>query len=209
MTTGQLKAKEAEVDDTVYDPSVSVDSVFNKVQDLQDICTLLGKHKTDTQLVDMSYLIFQKSGIFMDSLLRWNKKASVDQTFTNLKSFMRNEYLALQEVRGLTVNNSILNQANIAQQINEIKEHQDHVALNLKNELADNIMKSLKALNMGNKNISPSFHPYGLGPAQQYHSYMNSDPPLDMYQQHQQMNLMPQNDDPVLQQLLSQFSSMQ
>lgn len=30
-----------------------------------------------------------------------------------------------------------------------------------------------------------------------------------MYQQHQQMNLMPQNDDPVLQQLLSQFSSMQ
>ena len=122
---------------------------------------------------------------------------------------MRNEYLALQEVGGLTVNNSILNQANIAQQINEIKEHQDHVALNLKNELADNIMKSLKALNMGNKNISPSFHPYGLGPAQQYHSYMNSDPPLDMYQQHQQMNLMPQNDDPVLQQLLSQFSSMQ
>ena len=173
LTTGQLKAKEAEVDDTVYDPSVSVDSVFNKVQDLQDICTLLGKHKTDTQLVDMSYLIFQKSGIFMDSLLRWNKKASVDQTFTNLKSFMRNEYLALQEVGGLTVNNSILNQANIAQQINEIKEHQDHVALNLKNELADNIMKSLKALNMGNENISPSFHPYGLGPAQQYHSYMN------------------------------------
>ena len=65
LTTGQLKAKEAEVDDTMYDPSLSVDSVFNKVQDLQDICTLLGKHKSDTQLVDMAYLIFQKSGIFI------------------------------------------------------------------------------------------------------------------------------------------------
>ena len=73
LTTCQLKGKEAEVDDTIYDPSRSVDSVFNKVQDLQDICTLLSKHKSDMQLVDMSYLIFQKSGIFMDSLLRWNK----------------------------------------------------------------------------------------------------------------------------------------
>ena len=65
------------------------------------------------QLVDMSYLIFQKSGIFMDSLLRWNKKSSAPHTFTNFKAFMRDEYLALQEVGGLSVNNSILNQANI------------------------------------------------------------------------------------------------
>ena len=74
ITTGQLKAKEMEVDQMVYDPSTSVETIFNKIQDFQDICGLIGKDKTDSQLVDTAYLIFQKSGLFRDSLIRWNKK---------------------------------------------------------------------------------------------------------------------------------------
>ena len=61
---GQLQAKEeAELDDTVYDLTFSVDSIFNKIQDLQDVCSLLSKDKTDTQLVDIAYLILKKSSI--------------------------------------------------------------------------------------------------------------------------------------------------
>ena len=77
----------------VYDPSTSVETIFNKIQDLQDICGLIGKDKTDSQLVDTAYLIFQKSGLFQDSLLRWNKKAEPDKTFQNLKLFIWSEYL--------------------------------------------------------------------------------------------------------------------
>ena len=60
----------------VYDPSTNVETIFNKIQDCQDICGLIGKDKTDSQLVDTAYLIFQKSGLFRDSLLRWKKSGT-------------------------------------------------------------------------------------------------------------------------------------
>ena len=50
------------------------DSVFNKLQDFQDICNLVGQPKHDYQLVNMAYIIFQKVPNFHDSLIRWNRK---------------------------------------------------------------------------------------------------------------------------------------
>ena len=84
-----------------------------KIDDFQDVCVLTSNAKSDTQLVNMAYLIFQKSGIFMNSLREWNKKTPADKTYVNMKSFMRNEYLQLQEVGGLTIQNSMTNQANL------------------------------------------------------------------------------------------------
>ena len=104
---------ESEIDDIIYDPATQVDSVFNKIDDFQDVCVLTSNAKSDTQLVNMAYLIFQKSGIFMNSLREWNKKTPADKTYVNMKSFMRNEYLQLQEVGGLTIQNSMTNQANL------------------------------------------------------------------------------------------------
>ena len=78
-----------------YAPSKSIDSVFNRVQDFQDICSPLQNRKTDMKLVTYAYLVFQKAGIFMTSLLDWNKKAIGERTFENLKVFMRKEYREL------------------------------------------------------------------------------------------------------------------
>ena len=58
ITTGQFKVVESEIDDLIYDPATNVDTIFNKIQDFQDLCLLIGKTKSDTQLVDMAYLIF-------------------------------------------------------------------------------------------------------------------------------------------------------
>ena len=73
------------------------------------------------QLVTYAYLIFQKTGIFMEGLKVWNSKASNLKTFGNLKLHMRREYSDLQEVGGLTIQNTMPNQANIIQ---ELKDHQ-------------------------------------------------------------------------------------
>ena len=80
------------VDDTVYDPSKNIDTVFNKIQEYQDLCTLLQNPKTDKQLVTYAYLIFQKSGIFMQSLKDWNVKLPGAQTFPNV---MRQQHCEL------------------------------------------------------------------------------------------------------------------
>ena len=73
----------------IYDPSQMVDSVFNKIDDFQDLCVLTGHEKTDTQLCTMAYLMFQNTGIFMDSLKLWNQKLRADQSYAIMKTFMR------------------------------------------------------------------------------------------------------------------------
>ena len=76
----------------------------------------------------------------MDSLLCWNKKPDADKTFTNLKIFMQEEYHALQEVGGLSVNNLVINQANIIKQLKDLQVHQNNIAMSLKEDLSANIM---------------------------------------------------------------------
>ena len=59
---------------------------------------MISNDKTDTQLVTYTYLIFEKSGIFMDGLKVWNAKIAQDHIFTSFKTHIREEYLDLQEV---------------------------------------------------------------------------------------------------------------
>ena len=99
LSPTQLKAKETDIDNIIYNPSWNVDTVFNKTQDFQDLCIMINNNKTDTQLVTYAYLFFQKAGILMDALKTWNTKIAADCTFTNLKTYMRKEYLDLQEVK--------------------------------------------------------------------------------------------------------------
>ena len=56
----QLKAKETDVDNIIYDHSCNVETVFNKIQDFQDLCIMISNDKTDTQLVTYAYLIFRR-----------------------------------------------------------------------------------------------------------------------------------------------------
>ena len=53
---------------TMYDPSNPVEIVFNQTKNFQDLCTLLGKTKTNGHLITLGYLIFTKTRIFMDAL---------------------------------------------------------------------------------------------------------------------------------------------
>ena len=78
---------------------------------------MINNSKTDTQLVTYAYLIFQKSDIFMDALTIWNIKIASDRTLANLRTHIRKEYLDLQEVGGLTINNSSLSQVNMVQEL--------------------------------------------------------------------------------------------
>ena len=68
LSPSQLKERERVIYHMIYDPSQPIDSVFNKIQDFNDLCMLIQNQKTDTQLVIHAYLVFQKTGFFMTSL---------------------------------------------------------------------------------------------------------------------------------------------
>ena len=137
LSPTELKEKEMVIDNFVYDPSTNVDMVFNAIQNFNELCTLLNNARSDTQLVTYAYLIFQRTGIFMEGLKSWNSKASNLKTFKEFKKHMRQEYSDLQDVGGLTVNNSLTNQSNIIQ---ELKAHQELMTNNMKSEFNANLM---------------------------------------------------------------------
>ena len=67
---------------------------------------------------------------------------------------MHQEYLDLQEVGRLTVNNSLLNQANVIQ---ELKDHQQLMTNNLKSDITTNLMNTFKALNLVEENVEDEY----------------------------------------------------
>ena len=203
LTPAQLKQRETEIDNIIYDPTQNIDQVFNKIQKFQDICTLTSNARTDKQLVTYAYLIFQKSGIFMEALKKWNKKPAADQTYSNMKTFMRKEYNDLDAVGGLTVANSSINM------VKELKEHQEFLANNMKESLKQEFAETIQALNLTNEeeNMDPNPPPQYNFPfpmqAQPFLAENNYICP--------QANAMPtpQPSANVLQTLLSQMQQMQ
>ena len=76
----------------------------------------------------------------MDSLNTWNRKTHQDKTYVNMKIFMRSEYSDLDEVGGLSPNNSILKQANILQELNN---HQEEIAAWMENNWKINMIDAM------------------------------------------------------------------
>ena len=70
---------------------------------------------------------------------------------------MRQKYLDLQDVDGLTINTTVSNQANIIQ---ELKDHQVLISNSLKQELNENLMHTFQALNLIKTNANnPQYQP--------------------------------------------------
>ena len=89
LSPAQLKERERAIDNMVYNPATTIDSVFNKIHDFQDICILLKHIKTDIQLITYTYLVFQKVGILMTSLKDWNAKKSTIKNSARFKIYTR------------------------------------------------------------------------------------------------------------------------
>lgn len=203
LSPSQLKARERVIDDMIYNPSLTIDSVFNKIQDFQDICILLQNTKTDTQLITYAYLVFQKTGIFMTSLKEWNAKIPALKTFAGFKLFMRQQYLDLDAVGGLTVQNSSLNM------MQELKNSHEQLSNTLKHEVQTGIREELQAFNLSlqQENINPNLPPQWAGYGNQFmqipETTSDDPPPL------QQMFGVTDNNNPMMTQLLQQMQAMQ
>ena len=153
LSPQQLKERESNLDNYNYDPSTHINTVFNKIQDFQDICYLVGQAKPDYQLVNQAYIILQKIPIFKDSLISWNKR-QVNKSYSDFKTFMRSEYNELQKVGGLTVGNTMLQSANLLKEIQEMKSHSE----NMVNSMKEEFRQGLQVLYM-NQNDPSVWHP--------------------------------------------------
>ena len=74
MSPAQLKKREDAIDNMVYDLSDNAETVFTKIDDFQDLYTILKWPKIEQQLINYAYLIFQRVNVFQDYLIKWNKR---------------------------------------------------------------------------------------------------------------------------------------
>ena len=124
-----------------YNLASPIDTVFNTIQEFQDLCKLVNKAKNDNKLVDMAYIIFQNSGAFTDSLKAWNKRATANlpTTFTAMRTFFCDEHKDLAKVNALSVTDTKL-QNNLLQ---EIKAKQDTMAEDLEAKMQAHFLQAL------------------------------------------------------------------
>ena len=116
ITEEELVEKEDTLRQLVYDPHQPVDKVFNKITLFHDLCTITNNDKTDKQLVQIAYLIFNRTRAFVDALKKWNELSEESKTYAKFKKHMRAEHHALKRVGALTVQDSTFYQANLLQQ---------------------------------------------------------------------------------------------
>lgn len=88
LTPSQLIKREMTINDLIYNPSQTVDSVFNKIQHFQDLCGIIRHKRTDTQLdTYVNDLVLQQTWMFMESL-----KDGIPK-FRPSKRFLTSEHL--------------------------------------------------------------------------------------------------------------------
>ena len=140
ITEQELSDREEDLKKYVYDTAEPVDTIFNKINWFQDLCELCDNSKTDRQLVQIAYIIFNRTRIFIDALLQWNKKHTNDKSYANFKTHMRAAYQALREVGALTVEDSTIAQANM---IRDFSTKQEQLTEDLKQTLQGNILDAM------------------------------------------------------------------
>ena len=117
-----------------------MDIVFNKITQFKDLCSLCKNDKTEPQLVQLAYIIFNKSRIFTDALKEWNKTRPTEKTYSNMKLHMRQQYQELKQVGAVTIEESSLHQVNL---MNELTAKHEELVKTIKQDLNDQIKTNM------------------------------------------------------------------
>ena len=67
VTPAQLAHEEQQVQNFVYDPTLPIVVVFNKIEDLMDLATAAGSPYTAQQIINFGYNILNKTGKFSEA----------------------------------------------------------------------------------------------------------------------------------------------
>jgi hypothetical protein len=114
-----LSDEEDRVKQTVYDPKLPIDSVFNAVEDLLDFSTSAGTPYTQLQAINIAYVLVNKTGQFRVGIREWNRKPQNEKTWIHFKRHFREAHSELKESLDMTLADSNLQNANFVQQVVE------------------------------------------------------------------------------------------
>ena len=150
VTLEDIHDKKQEVISMTYDPNTPVDTVFSVIDKFCDLCVLTKQPKSDRQLTNIAYIIFNKPQFLMESLKSWNKQTT-DKTYSDFKTHLRKEYNELCQVGVLSIKQSNLQpQVNMTSSTENIS---NAISALVTNDLHNTIMDAIMALNQHDKPV--------------------------------------------------------
>lgn len=116
ITPQLLQEEEADIITTGYDARTPIDTLFNKLEDFNDLANIGGQPVSETQLVSKAYIIVLKTRKFNEATKEWNRLPPAQKTWTIFKTHFRQAHQELLELSGGTIADDF-NSANLIQQI--------------------------------------------------------------------------------------------
>ena len=136
--------KEEDLCNYDYNSTKPLDKVFIQVTLFQDLCAITHNDRSDKQLCQIAYLIFNRTQAFVGALKKWNAKEPTVKAFEQFEKHMREEHHALKQVGALTIQESNFHQANMIQQVlTQQTEMQDNLQASIDQQVKDSLLNAL------------------------------------------------------------------
>jgi len=89
ITPKQLKTREMEICNMHFHMALSVDAIFNAINELMELDEYALIPMSSTQSVSLAYVVFPKSPILLQDLRAWNFQEAKHHTWENMKVHLR------------------------------------------------------------------------------------------------------------------------
>ena len=136
----EVLKEEHSIRESKYSPPTPLVTIFNKIEDLQDLATAAYNPYTQVQLLNIGIQILKDSGAFTEGLKLWYQRPQQEHNWQTFKQHFQEELKKLKKVLGPTMRGTQFHVANY------ISEEMRHEIQNIKNEVTNVEEKILQAV---------------------------------------------------------------
>ena len=113
ITPQVLQAKDNDIMWMSYNPQEPINTFFNAIEDLNELTTIANTPMSESQSINKTYILLNKTGQFKDAIREWNRLDT--RTWVLFKKHFRRSHLELRETADLTLEAD--QQANLVTQV--------------------------------------------------------------------------------------------
>ena len=117
MSKADLEQFDTDTKTMTVDPSLPIDVVFSRIDELEEHARITGTPYTDNQIVQIAYNLVNKATVFGEYLRMWNRRIPGVQTWFEFKILFREAQTELRETGDLTLADAGYHQANMVDEI--------------------------------------------------------------------------------------------
>jgi len=101
----------------VYDVTTPIDRVFQVLEELTELSEAAHAPFTQVQVVNMGYVILNRTGRFRQPIIKWRRRHANARTWVHFKNRFRQASRELESVTDRALFDTTFNQANLVQEI--------------------------------------------------------------------------------------------